>query len=52
MPQSAPTVTVTDPGPDKQYAEALAAGQFRIQLCQDCHRHVFYPRNICPHCGR
>lgn len=51
MPQSAPTVTVTDPGPDKQYAEALAAGQFRIQLCQDCHRHVFYPRNICPHCG-
>jgi len=38
-------------GPDKVYAEALAAGNFRIQLCQDCHRHVFFPRNICPHCG-
>lgn len=29
----------------------LAAGQFRIQHCQDCKRHVFFPRNICPHCG-
>lgn len=41
----------TASGPDKQYADALAAGQFRIQLCHDCNRHVFYPRNICPHCG-
>ncbi len=38
-------------GPDKVYAEALAAGQFRIQQCADCQRHIFYPRNICPHCG-
>lgn len=38
-------------GPDKVYADALAAGQFRIQQCGDCRRHVFYPRNICPHCG-
>lgn len=38
-------------GPDRQYADALAAGQFRIQLCGDCRKHVFYPRNICPHCG-
>lgn len=38
-------------GPDRQYADALAAGQFRIQHCGDCSRHVFFPRNICPHCG-
>src|SRR5437868_3998717 len=38
-------------GPDQVYATQLAAGQFRIQRCQDCHRHVFFPRNICPHCG-
>lgn len=46
-----PSVAAAGPGPDKQYAQALADGQFRIQHCQDCHRHVFYPRNICPHCG-
>ncbi len=51
MPQSALIVTVTDPGPDKQYAEALAAGQFRIQLCAGLPSPCFYPRNICPHCG-
>ncbi len=38
-------------GPDKVYANQLASGQFRIQHCDDCGRHVFYPRNICPHCG-
>ncbi|WER50021.1 OB-fold domain-containing protein [Cupriavidus sp. WKF15] len=38
-------------GPDKVYADMLAAGQFRIQHCQDCKQHVFFPRNICPHCG-
>ena len=38
-------------GPDKVYADMLTAGQFRIQHCQDCKQHVFFPRNICPHCG-
>lgn len=33
------------------YNEALAAGQFRIQRCCACRRHVFYPRVICPHCA-
>jgi len=22
-----------------------------IQRCDDCKRHVFYPRALCPHCG-
>lgn len=33
------------------YGEALTAGQFRIQRCNDCRRHVFYPRVVCPHCA-
>ncbi|MGQ9427359.1 Zn-ribbon domain-containing OB-fold protein [Gilvimarinus sp. F26214L] len=43
--------TFADEGPDKQYAGYLAQGQFRIQQCKSCGRHVFYPRLICPHCG-
>lgn len=26
-------------------------GRLLIQHCQDCHRHVFYPRVACPHCS-
>lgn len=33
------------------YAAHLQAGRFRIQQCEDCRRHVFYPRVICPHCA-
>jgi uncharacterized OB-fold protein len=29
----------------------LDAGRFLIQRCSDCSRHVYYPREICPHCG-
>ncbi|GMA57150.1 hypothetical protein GCM10025858_16530 [Alicyclobacillus sacchari] len=25
-------------------------GVLRIQLCEGCGRHVFYPRSVCPHC--
>lgn len=25
-------------------------GRLTIQQCCDCGRHIFYPRNICPHC--
>lgn len=37
-------------GPDAHWAGALRAGQFLIQRCADCARHVFYPRRLCPHC--
>jgi uncharacterized protein len=40
-----------DQGPDKTYADFLAAGEFKLQHCQSCQQHVFYPRLICPHCG-
>ncbi len=33
------------------YEAGLKAGQFQIQHCADCGRHVFYPRVVCPHCA-
>lgn len=40
-----------DLGPDAHYFAALKRGEFLIQACGDCRRHVFFPRVICPHCG-
>ncbi|MGS1104951.1 Zn-ribbon domain-containing OB-fold protein [Achromobacter anxifer] len=45
---SAPTANT---GTQKQYFDHLAQGRFLIQRCADCARHVFHPREICPHCG-
>lgn len=39
------------PGPDAQFAQALAQGRFQIQHCTACGQHVFYPRALCPYCG-
>lgn len=38
-------------GPDAQYQARLAQGEFAIQRCQSCERHIFYPRILCPACG-
>ncbi len=52
-----PADTVRDAGENAgspamtAYSQALAAGQFRIQRCGGCGKHVFYPRVICPHCA-
>lgn len=29
----------------------LDAGRFLIQRCTGCAKHVYYPRELCPHCG-
>jgi uncharacterized OB-fold protein len=29
----------------------LDAGRFLIQRCGGCGRHVYFPRESCPHCG-
>jgi len=29
----------------------LDAGRFLLQCCGGCGRHVYYPREGCPHCG-
>lgn len=36
---------------ERHYFELLAQGRFAIPQCQDCARHHFYPRVVCPHCG-
>ena len=38
-------------GPDAAYQDYLANGEFRLQQCAQCARHIFYPRVLCPHCG-
>lgn len=29
----------------------LDAGRFLIQHCGECGRHIYFPREVCPHCG-
>ena len=29
----------------------LDQGRFLIQHCSDCQKHVYFPRELCPHCG-
>ena len=29
----------------------LDSGNFLIQQCQSCARHIYFPREVCPHCG-
>ena len=38
-------------GAEARYQAALNEGRFIIQRCNDCSKHVFYPRMVCPHCG-
>ena len=34
-----------------QYQALLNRGEFRILRCSACSRHIYFPREICPHCG-
>mgnify|MGYP002621352819 CR=1 FL=1 len=38
-------------GVELAWQERLDGGEFVIQRCGDCERHVFFPRELCPHCG-
>lgn len=38
-------------GVELAYFRHISQGKFQIQHCRDCARHVFYPREICPHCS-
>ena len=40
-----------DMGIQARHQAELDAGRFLIQHCEDCSRHIYYPREICPHCG-
>jgi uncharacterized OB-fold protein len=38
-------------GAQAHYEAALAQGRLEIQHCTSCNAHVFYPRQVCPHCA-
>jgi len=38
-------------GAEKTFRAGLDKGEFNIQQCNDCKKHVFYPRTLCIHCG-
>jgi uncharacterized OB-fold protein len=38
-------------GIQARHQAALNEGQFLIQACQACTQHIYFPREICPHCG-
>ena len=38
-------------GVQARHQAELDQGRFLIQHCQACHRHVYFPRECCPHCG-
>lgn len=38
-------------GVQRQHQAALDQGNFLIQHCGACSKHVYFPRESCPHCG-
>ena len=34
-----------------QYQAMPNRGEFCIQRCSACSQHIYFPREICPHCG-
>lgn len=49
MTTATPSTSIT--GVQQAHQAALDAGRFLIQHCRDCNRHIYYPRECCPHCG-
>ncbi len=45
------TPTIAATGIQARYQAELDQGQFLIQQCASCARHIYFPREICPHCG-
>ncbi len=45
------TTSTPPTGVQIQHQVALDAGRFLIQHCAACSKHVYFPREICPHCG-
>jgi uncharacterized OB-fold protein len=38
-------------GVQARHLAALDAGRFLIQHCASCAKHIYFPREVCPHCG-
>lgn len=45
------TETSRPTGIQAAHQVALDDGRFLIQRCNACSRHVYFPRELCPHCG-
>ena len=43
--------TPRETGVQARHQAELDAGRFLIQRCAGCGRHVYFPREGCPHCG-
>jgi len=51
-PKTGPAKYVPVPTPATlPFWEGTQAGELRVQLCDCCGKHVFYPRLRCPECG-
>ena len=50
-PFDAPDMTSPQPGIAARHQQALDEGRFLIQRCGACGQHVYFPRELCPHCG-
>lgn len=44
-------ISTSHTGIQVQHQAELNAGRFLIQHCGGCDRHIYYPREVCPHCG-
>ena len=45
------TPSIAAPGIQACYQAALDQGKFLILHCNSCAMHIYFPREICPHCG-
>ena len=45
------TPSIAAPGIQARYQAELDQGKFLIQQCNSCAKHIYFPREICPHCG-
>lgn len=49
MPSTGATALAA--GVEQHYFQLLAQGTWHVPHCRACARIVFYPRQVCPHCG-
>ncbi len=45
------TTNALTQGIQVRHLAELDAGRFLVQHCADCGKHIYYPREVCPHCG-
>lgn len=44
-------MNTAEQGIQARHQAELNAGRFLIQHCGGCDHHIYYPREVCPHCG-